>query len=208
MRKYLSLAVVALSSGGALLAAAGAANAATANDNWRAAPWLGSSPMAMHAAPFTHHHDDDDALCGMQKADYRIGKIEVKLEQKGCLGGGGWDQTPPMVPGPPPVGDPQPCPTSCTPTPPPTWTPPTPPTPPVPPPPPVPCPPPTPDPCPPGDDHGWSAAPADATQAPADATQAPADATQAPADATQAPFATGNNTAGLPIAGDAPGGLL
>jgi len=141
MRKYLSLAVVALSSGGALIAAAGAASAATATDNWRAAPWLGSSPLAMHAAPFSHHDaDDHDGICGKQKAAYRVGQIDIKLAQMGCIG-----DLPTMasVPGPPPVmdpppmGSPEPCPVVCKPMHP---KPPTPPTPPGPP--PMPCPPP------------------------------------------------------------------
>ena len=152
MRKYLSLAVVALSSGGALVAAAGAANAATANDPVRDAPWLGSSPLAMHAAPFSHHDeaDDNDAICGKQKADYLVGQIDVKLVQKGCITSGDMAGTPsvpgsPPVMAPPPMGPPESC--GCAP-----HTP----TPPVPPAPPVPCPPPTPTPCPPGEDHGWS----------------------------------------------------
>jgi hypothetical protein len=215
MRKYLSLAVVALSSGGALVAAAGAASAATATDNWRAAPWQGSSPLAMHAAPFSHHDAGvTDAVCGMQKANYRVGQIDIKLEQKGCMGDLASMPSMPSVPGPPPVmgpppmGSPEPCPVVCVPTPPPpppvpcpppVMKPPCPPTPPPPPPvpcppvpcpppvpspPPVPCPPPTPNPCPPGEDHGWSGA-----------------------EQHAAPEA-GDAVAGLPILGSAVGGLL
>ena len=52
MRKYLSFAAAALSSGGAFIAATGAAHAAAAHDHWRSAPWLLPIPMAKHGMPF------------------------------------------------------------------------------------------------------------------------------------------------------------
>jgi hypothetical protein len=99
MRKYLSLAVVALSSGGALFAAAGAASAATSTDSLRAAPWQATSPLAMHAAPFGDH--DVMGLCGMQRDNVRTGQIDTDLVQKLCAGEG--DMQMPPVLGPPPV---------------------------------------------------------------------------------------------------------
>jgi len=210
MRKYLSLAVVALSSGGALVAAAGAANAATANDNWRAAPWLSSSPLAHHAAPFGGH-DDADALCLAQRDKITTGTVITDLKQKGCLTSGDMPMMTehgpghPPVMGPPPEGDPEPCPVACEPTP---LTP--------------PVMPPTTEPCPPGGDSGWMAPHSDtqagATQAPATpASATPASAT--PAGTTQAPAtqagatqdstpAAGNTMGGLPIVGSALGGLI
>lgn len=222
MRKYLSLAVVALSSGGALIAAAGAASAATATDNWRAAPWEGSSPQAQHAAPFEHHGHhaadaDKDVFCGAQKEAYKVGQIDIKLIQKACLGDLDEMPTvpgPPPVMGPPPMGSPEPCPVTCVPTPPgpppvpcppPVVKPPVPTPPPVPCPPPVkppvPCPPPVPTPCPPGDDHKWSPAAEHGSEA------AHTPAAEHGSEAAHAP-AAGNPAAGLPVLGSALGGLL
>ena len=210
MRKYLSLAVVALSSGGALVAATGAASAATtANDNWRAAPWQDSSPPSMHASPFGGHGEHGaDVICVKQRNKITTGQITTDLKQEKCLASG---EMPPMsnpVPGPPSVmdppavGSPKPCPEVCTPDRPTSPTPPTPltpPTQPVTPPPPVtqPCPPPVTQPCPPGDDP---AAMAPASNATPDATSK--------ATPDSAASAAGNTISGLPIAGSAVGGLL
>uniref|UniRef100_UPI0018924180 hypothetical protein n=1 Tax=Catenulispora rubra TaxID=280293 RepID=UPI0018924180 len=117
MRKYLSFAAVALSSGGAFIAAAGAAHATTATDNWRAAPWLASSPVAVHGMPFDHQ-DTMSGLCGMQRDKTVAGTVSSDLVQKLCAGTGDMDLTPP-VPGPPPMGNPPPCTVVCPPS---TWT--------------------------------------------------------------------------------------
>ena len=220
MRKYLSLAVVALSSGGALFAAAGAASAATSTDSLRAAPWQATSPLAMRAAPFSDH--DVMGLCGMQRDNVRTGQIDADLVQKLCAGEG--DMMMPPVPGPPPVmtppppmGSPAPCevckPVHHHPKPP---TPPTHPTPPPPPPVTQPCPPP---PCPPRRSRLRPPPPCPPVMPPPPVPCPPPTPNPCPPGhehgwsaepdaATQAAPATGNAVAGLPILGSVAGGLL
>ncbi|MBS2537399.1 hypothetical protein KGQ20_32065, partial [Catenulispora sp. NF23] len=116
MRKYLTFAAVALSSGGAIFAAAGAASAATTNDGLRAAPWLASSPLAMHGTPWGGDQGSE-GLCGMQRDAVHVGTVDSDLVQKLCAGETTDQMAPPPgqpVLGPPPVGPP-PCTEVCVP---------------------------------------------------------------------------------------------